>query len=130
MGWYQAVYIACLSYFVSLELQAELLDEHLLEHYMYYALVALQSPQPKIRVAGLSVLVTITASSEEHSQNVLTLLSSFSELVHDDWWEVQAQLLLLTSQLLSHVTATGAGTASSSSPGHTRSDGVSPVKDD
>merc|ERR1740127_249970 len=52
------VYIACLSYFVPLELQAELLDEHLLEHYMYYALVALQSPQPKIRVAGLSILMT------------------------------------------------------------------------
>eukprot|EP00928_Gymnodinium_smaydae_P078197 TRINITY_DN6192_c0_g1_i1.p1 TRINITY_DN6192_c0_g1~~TRINITY_DN6192_c0_g1_i1.p1 ORF type:complete len:820 (-),score=210.67 TRINITY_DN6192_c0_g1_i1:86-2545(-) len=95
-----SVYIACLSYFVSLELQAELLDEHLLEHYMYYALVAVQSSQPKIRVAGLSILVTVTASSEEHSQNVLGLLPSFSELVHDDWWEVQAQLLLLTSQLL------------------------------
>jgi hypothetical protein len=94
------VYIACLSYFVPLELQAELLDEHLLEHYMYYSLVALQSPQPKIRVAGLSILVTITASSDDHSQTVLSLLSSFEELVHDRWWEVQAQLLLLTSQLL------------------------------
>jgi len=103
------VYIACLSYFVSLELQAELLDEHLLEHYMYYALVALQSPQPKIRVAGLSILVTITASSEEHSQNVLSLLPSFAELVHDDWWEVQAQLLLLASQLLGYVAARGGG---------------------
>jgi len=98
------VYIACLSYFVPLELQAELLNEHLLEHYMYYALVALQSPQPKIRVAGLSILVTVTASSEEHSQNVVSLLPSFSELVHDTWWEVQAQLILLTAQLLAHLT--------------------------
>jgi len=97
------VYIACLSYFVSLELQAQLLDEHLLEHYMYYALAALHSPQPKIRVAGLSILVTITSSSDEHSENVLALLPNFQELVHDDWWEVQAQLLLLVSQLLSHV---------------------------
>jgi len=103
------VYIACLSYFVSLELQMGLLDEHLLEHYMYYALVALQSPHPKIRVAGLSILVTITGSSEEHPQNVLTLLSSFTELVHDSWWEVQAQLLLLTSQLLSYVAASHGG---------------------
>uniref|UniRef100_A0A7S4R532 Uncharacterized protein n=1 Tax=Alexandrium monilatum TaxID=311494 RepID=A0A7S4R532_9DINO len=97
------VYIACLSYFAPLELQAELLDEHLLDHYMYYALVALQSPQPKIRVAGLSILVTVTSSSEEHSMNVLPLLPSFAELVHDRWWEVQAQLLLLASQLLHHV---------------------------
>jgi len=97
------VYIACLSYFVSLELQMGLLDEHLLEHYMYYALVALQSPQPKIRVAALSILVTITGSSDEHPQNVLTLLPSFTELVRDTWWEVQAQLLLLTSQLLTYI---------------------------
>lgn len=97
------VYIACLSYFVPLELQMGLLDEHLLENYMYYALVALQSPQPKIRVAGLSILVTITASSEEHSQNVMSLLPSFEDLVADSWWEVQAQLLLLTSQLLTFV---------------------------
>jgi hypothetical protein len=29
-------------------------------------------------------------------------LTSFAPLVHDDWWEVQAQLLLLSSQLLAH----------------------------
>lgn len=96
------VYVVCLSYFVSLELQLGLLDEHLLENYMYYADVSLQSPQPRIRIAGLSILVTITASSEEHSQNVLSLLPRFAELVHDDWWEVQAQLLLLASQLLTY----------------------------
>jgi hypothetical protein len=73
------VYIACLSYFVSLELQMGLLDEHLLEHYMYYALVALQSPHPKIRVAGLSILVTITGSSDEHPQNVLTRASEIPQ---------------------------------------------------
>merc|ERR1712166_1029735 len=97
-------YISCLSYFVALELQMGLLDEHLLEHYMYYALVALQCPQPRIRVAGLSILVAITASSEELSQSVLspTTLTSFAPLVHDQWWEVQAQLLLLSSQLLAH----------------------------
>jgi hypothetical protein len=95
-----SVYIACLSYFVALDIQADMLHEHLLEQYMYYALVALQSPQPKIRVAGLSILVTITAPSDMHSLTVLALLPHFQDLVHDDWWEVQAQLLLLTSQLL------------------------------
>uniref|UniRef100_A0A7S2LSN7 Calponin-homology (CH) domain-containing protein n=1 Tax=Zooxanthella nutricula TaxID=1333877 RepID=A0A7S2LSN7_9DINO len=99
------VYIACLSYFVPLEMQAELLDETLLAHYRYYALVALQNLQPKIRVAGLAILVTVTASSEEHSSSVLQLLPSFTELVHDSWWEVQAQLVLLTSQLLNHLAA-------------------------
>lgn len=99
------VYIACLSYFVPLEMQAELLDETLLAHYRYYALVALQNPQPKIRVAGLAILVTVTASSEEHSSSVLSLLPSFTELVHDSWWEVQAQLVLLMAQLLNHLAA-------------------------
>lgn len=98
------VYIACLSYFVPLELQAELLDENLVKHYLYYALTALQNPQPKIRVAGLSILVSVTSSPEENaSHNVLSLLSSFTELVHDSWWEIQAQLLLLVAQLLIHL---------------------------
>jgi len=96
------VYIACLSHFAPLELQAELLDDSLLEHYMYYALVSLQSAQPKIRVSGLAILVTATSSSEALSQSVLALLPSFEGLVHDSWWEVQAQLLLLTSNLLAH----------------------------
>mmetsp|Transcript_41803 Transcript_41803/g.75900 ORF Transcript_41803/g.75900 Transcript_41803/m.75900 type:complete len:820 (+) Transcript_41803:88-2547(+) len=94
------VYIACLSYFVHLEVSAGLLNEHLMEHYMYYALVALQSPQPRIRVAGLSILVKVTSSSEEHSASVLAHLPHFVSLVHDSWWEVQAQLLLLASNLL------------------------------
>eukprot|EP00927_Polykrikos_kofoidii_P044363 TRINITY_DN38346_c0_g1_i1.p1 TRINITY_DN38346_c0_g1~~TRINITY_DN38346_c0_g1_i1.p1 ORF type:complete len:832 (-),score=162.57 TRINITY_DN38346_c0_g1_i1:128-2623(-) len=121
------VYIACLSYFVSLELDAELLDEHLYEHYLYYALVALQSPQPIIRVAGLSILVSITASSEEHSRNVLTVLPSFQDLVQDDWWEVQAQLLLLVSQLLLHASTAAAESKSPSeedSPGQSDDDKV------
>lgn len=109
------VYIACLSYFVALELQAELLDENLVKHYMYYALVALQSPQPKIRVAGLAILVCITSASPEEnaSLNVLSLLPSFRELVNDGWWEVQAQLLQLCAQLLLHL-ANGHGSAEES----------------
>jgi len=97
------VYISCLSYFAPLEVQAELLDEHLLENYLYYAHVALMCPQPKIRVAGLAILVTVT-SQEAHAQGAVALLPSFLELAHDTWWEVQAQLMLLTAQLLSYLT--------------------------
>jgi len=99
------VYIACLSYFVHLEVSAGLLNEHLMEHYMYYALVALQSPQPRIRVAGLSILVKVTSSSQEHSASVLAHLPHFISLVSDSWWEVQAQLLLLASNLLVYTAA-------------------------
>jgi len=103
------VYISCLSYFVPLDLEAGLLDENLVKHYMYYALVALQSPQPKIRVAGLSILVSIASSREENAAlTVISLLPSFKDLVLDSWWEVQAQLLQLSSQLLDYLASTGA----------------------
>lgn len=94
------VYIACLSHFASLDLQAELLEGQLLGHYMEHAGAALHNPQPKIRVAALSVLVTVACSRSEHALRVLQLLPSFADLVHDTWWEVQAQLLLLAAQLL------------------------------
>lgn len=101
------VYIACLSYFISLELQPGLLEEHLLEHYMYYALISLQSPEPKIRVAGLVILVTAVGLSSDLAHNVLTHIHSFSVLVHDRWWEVQSQLLQLASRLLQHLAGDG-----------------------
>merc|ERR1719443_2624715 len=72
---------------------------------MYYALVALHSPRPRIRVSGLAILATVTESSEAYSLNVLAHLQSFSELVHDSWWEVQAQLLVVTAHMLKHTAA-------------------------
>mmetsp|Transcript_63777 Transcript_63777/g.114781 ORF Transcript_63777/g.114781 Transcript_63777/m.114781 type:complete len:872 (+) Transcript_63777:86-2701(+) len=110
------VYIACLSYFVPMELQYNLLDEHLLEHYMYYALVALQSPEPKIRVAGLSILVTAAGLSGELAQNVIALLPNFAGLVYDNWWEVQAQIMLLATRLLEQLAGEGPGTQSVKAP--------------
>jgi hypothetical protein len=95
------VYIACLSCFLPIE---EQLNEHLLFYYRYYALVALQSPQPRIRVAGLSILSAIVSASPEHFDSVSTLLANFGDLVNDEWWEVQAQLLVLCSQLLGRIT--------------------------
>merc|ERR1719454_1234141 len=66
--------------------------------------MALQSPQPKIRVAGLAILQTIAMCSSQHS-SILALIPNFVELADDEWWEVQAQLLLLSSHLLSKITA-------------------------
>mmetsp|Transcript_145945 Transcript_145945/g.254649 ORF Transcript_145945/g.254649 Transcript_145945/m.254649 type:complete len:843 (+) Transcript_145945:96-2624(+) len=99
-----SVYISCLACFISRDAQLSLLDEHLLDLYIYYALIAMQSPQPKIRVAGLSILCTITMCSSQH-HSVVALIGSFAELATDDWWEVQAQLLLLSAHLLSKITA-------------------------
>jgi len=98
------VYISCLSCLISRDAQLSLLDDYLLDLYIYYALMALQSPQPKIRVAGLAILQTIAMCSSQHS-SILALIPNFVELADDEWWEVQAQLLLLSSHLLSKITA-------------------------
>eukprot|EP00448_Togula_jolla_P017141 CAMPEP_0170586486 /NCGR_PEP_ID=MMETSP0224-20130122/9772_1 /TAXON_ID=285029 /ORGANISM="Togula jolla, Strain CCCM 725" /LENGTH=798 /DNA_ID=CAMNT_0010910039 /DNA_START=47 /DNA_END=2440 /DNA_ORIENTATION=+ len=92
------VYACCLACLVTADAQLGLLDEHLLDLYIYYALMALHNTQPKIRVSGISILSTI-AGSPQH-QSLLPLISHFESLAGDDWWEVQAQLLLVASQLL------------------------------
>merc|ERR1719359_1294088 len=101
------VYIGCLSSFVALEVQQGLLDPSLLAQYKYYAIMALKSPQPRIRVSGLAILVTAVQSSQANAESVLAMISSsessFLPLVRDSWWEVQAQLLLLTSALLNRI---------------------------
>jgi len=98
------VYITCLACLISRDAQLSLLDDYLLDLYIYYALMAMRSPQPKIRVAGLSIFSTIALCSSQHS-SVIALIPGFVEMADDDWWEVQAQLLLLTAHLLGKITA-------------------------
>jgi len=98
------VYISCLSCFISRDAQLSLLDDYLLDLYIYYALMAMQHPQPKIRVAGLSILSVIAVCSSQHG-SVVALIPGFVELADDDWWEVQAQLLILSAALIAKITA-------------------------
>jgi len=42
-------------------------------------------------------------SHEANAQGAIALLPSFLTLAHDPWWEVQAQLMLLTAQLLGYL---------------------------
>lgn len=93
-----SVYVSCLAGLVQLDGQANLLDEHLLDLYIYYALIAMQSAQPRTRVAGLSILCSITQWASHES--VVALLPNFFALCNDEWWEVQAQLLRLSARLL------------------------------
>eukprot|EP00439_Symbiodinium_sp_Y106_P048232 s4639_g6.t1 len=110
-----AVYVPCLASLINLDGQAGLLDEHLLDLYIYYALMAIQSPKPRVRVAGLAIICSVTGWSSQH-QPVVALLQHFSALANDEWWEagdvsravpfqaelseVQAQLLRLSAKLL------------------------------
>lgn len=96
-----SVYVSCLAGLVQLDGQQKLLDDHLLDLYIYYALIAMQSAQPRTRVAGLSILCSVTQFSSHDA--VLALLPTFSALCNDEWWEVQAQLLRLSALLLQHL---------------------------
>jgi len=97
------IYVTCLACLVTLDAQHGLLDEHLLDLYIYYALTAMQNSQPKIRVAGIHILSTIAICSAQHN-SILGLIPSFGALAGDDWWEVQAQVLLLSAHLLNKIT--------------------------
>eukprot|EP00913_Durusdinium_trenchii_P027678 g25957.t1 len=68
----------------------------------YYALVALQSPEPSVRVAGLAMLWEVSKEFSNFALNVLHESHTFCGLVADDWWEVQGQLMLLSGSLLEH----------------------------
>lgn len=93
------VYVSCLASLISIDAQMGLLDEHLLDLYIYYALVAIQNSQPRIRVAGIAILSIITTQTQ-HYQSVVALIPNLIALAGDEWWEVQAQLLRLAASLL------------------------------
>uniref|UniRef100_A0A7S2NP71 Uncharacterized protein n=1 Tax=Zooxanthella nutricula TaxID=1333877 RepID=A0A7S2NP71_9DINO len=127
------VYVSCLSCLISLDAQLSLLDEHLLDLYVYYALMAMQRPQPRTRVAGISILHTITTCSSQH-HSIVALVPNFAALANDEWWEVQAQLLLLSASLLSKLTLSdmdwqdgGSADDASGSAGSKVADGADPL---
>ncbi|CAD7957456.1 unnamed protein product [Amoebophrya sp. A120] len=92
-------YVPCLACFVHWDCSpSQPLTDHLLDLYLYYALLALQMPQPRLRMAGLTLLTSIAGSGS--SDAVLSLVASLKGLMYDSWWEVQAGLLLLVSTLL------------------------------
>eukprot|EP00397_Hematodinium_sp_SG-2012_P013160 GEMP01013354.1.p1 GENE.GEMP01013354.1~~GEMP01013354.1.p1 ORF type:complete len:761 (+),score=199.38 GEMP01013354.1:90-2372(+) len=97
-----STHISCLASFMAIDATTNLLDDHLLDLYSYYALVALQDLNPKTRVSGLAILCNVTCSSpvSEHVDSVIKLVPHVQLLVKDSWWEVQAQLLLFASHLL------------------------------
>ncbi|CAD7944950.1 unnamed protein product [Amoebophrya sp. A25] len=101
-------YVPCLACFVDWDCSpSQPLIEHLLDLYLYYAMLAIQLPQPKLRTAGLSVLTTIAGSGS--SPAVLNMIPSLKGLMYDTWWEVQGSLLVLVSTLLSKSRPTSDG---------------------
>merc|ERR1719201_465447 len=94
------VYILCLSYLCRAEGLAQVMDEYLLDLYVYYAMMALHSPVPRVRVAGLVILGNLAVAGGASSSAVWPLVPELQALVHDRWWEVQAQLVLLAATMI------------------------------
>mmetsp|Transcript_54077 Transcript_54077/g.123935 ORF Transcript_54077/g.123935 Transcript_54077/m.123935 type:complete len:759 (-) Transcript_54077:124-2400(-) len=103
-------YICCLASLISLEARMSLLDENpgpgsMLDLYVYYSLIALQNPQPKVRVAGLSILNVICQAAgmsvpPNRVDAMLSTIPAMVDLASDTWWEVQAQLIQLSCRVL------------------------------
>jgi len=92
------LYIQLLSYVV---LHEPLYDETILDLYLYYCVIGLQSVEAKVRIAALSILAVIASdSSVSARQSVINLVSHFAGLAQDRWWEVQAQLSHVIANVL------------------------------
>jgi hypothetical protein len=93
-----SMYCIILTYFIPPQVKTGLLDDNLLDLYVYYAMVALHNAQPKVRVAGIALAQQIASAG--HANLIWPLIPDLAELASDSWWEVQAQLLILASTLL------------------------------
>eukprot|EP00397_Hematodinium_sp_SG-2012_P018476 GEMP01018929.1.p1 GENE.GEMP01018929.1~~GEMP01018929.1.p1 ORF type:complete len:768 (+),score=177.90 GEMP01018929.1:61-2364(+) len=92
------LYIIVLSYLVHMET----FDDTVLDLYLYYSILGLQSMQAKVRIASLSILAVIALDPLPQARTaIFNLVPHIGDLVHDKWWEVQAQLCVLASHILS-----------------------------
>lgn len=90
------VFIHCLTVLASHE---TVLDESLLDLYLYYANIGLGFPSPKIRAGAMSVLSTLLPQTED----LMMFGNLFKELVaickQETWWEFSAHLLTLCNSV-------------------------------
>jgi hypothetical protein len=91
-------FIYCLAVLVSLETE---IDSNLLDLFMYYAMIGLSSPSPKLRAASLSIFATLLpmpiSSTGDLVVSLLPLLTRCC--LEENWWEAQAHLLSLCGGL-------------------------------
>jgi hypothetical protein len=88
----------CLSHLISKEQD---LSDDLLDLYIYYAIQGMSAESSSVRAASLSIVEFIARSSPHL---VLPMFSKLESMVFDPWWEAQAQLLLISANLLSMLT--------------------------
>lgn len=84
-----------------LEIEPEY-NETLFDIYMYYAMNGLSYHSPIVRTASLRMLSIMADHNYEYAFN---LVDKFAPLIVDEYWEVKAQLYVLSCQLLRAIEA-------------------------
>lgn len=89
------IFIHCLTILASLE---TILDDALLDLYMYYAIIGLGMPSPKLRSGAVQVMAYLLPQAEGVVSSMIPQLIKVAST--DKWWEMQAQLLTYVGNLL------------------------------
>lgn len=89
-------FISILAHLVSLSCEQEM-DEDFFNLYLYYSMMAIESTSPITRTNGLKIIAEITAINYNP---ILSFMKKFERMKKDYWWEVKAQLLVISSNLL------------------------------
>jgi len=89
------IFIHCLTILASLE---TILDDALLDLYMYYAIIGLGMPSPKLRAGAVQVMAYLLPHAEGVVSSMIPQLIKVAST--DKWWEMQAQLLTYVGNLL------------------------------
>lgn len=89
-------FISILAHLVSLSCDQEM-DEDFFNLYLYYSMIAFESANPITRTNGLKIIAEITAINYNP---ILSFREKFEKMKKDYWWEVKAQLIVISSNLL------------------------------
>ncbi len=95
------VFIHCLTMCIFMEPE---LTTQLLDLYVYYCIIGLGMPSPNLRAGCLtmiSVIVTVDVNLVVEPNG--EILAHLKSLVSDTWWEIHAQLLVVSAAVLSEL---------------------------
>ena len=76
-------------------------DPELYNLFYYYSIQGLSNSSPLIRTHSLKILNEITPANPIP---ILNCIPKFKLLLKDGWWEVQTQILIISSNLLLFIT--------------------------
>lgn len=91
-------FLHCLTVLIFLE---DSFDDDLLDLYLYYTLIGMGMSSPPLRAACVAMLSVIAAHNPDVGPGVVDRLVKLRD---DSWWEVRAQLIIVSAALLQRMT--------------------------